>query len=316
MKALVVGWFSYENSDFTAGDALACDLVCEWLASAGFSWDVALAPPARGGVGLWRVEPEQYSHVVFVCGPFMQNAWEAQLFGRFANSCIVGVNLSLPVPLEVWNPFDYLLERDSSETARPDMTFLSCRPHVPVVGVCLVEPYDGALVAVADAAVEKLIASRELAIVRIDTRLDVNATGLRTRAEVESLLARMDAVVTTRLHGMVLSLKNGVPALVIDPEPAGTRIRRQAETIGWPAIFSAEAIDTESLRQALDYCLSTAARTKARECSNRAVAKVETMRRSFITTMRGLPSRTAKHDERVAFALSRGWRPSPGAMSE
>ena len=43
---------------------------------------------------------------------------------------------------------------------------------------------------------DRLTASRPMAAVRIDTRLDVNATGLRAAAEVESLIARMDVVVT------------------------------------------------------------------------------------------------------------------------
>ena len=49
---------------------------------------------------------------------------------------------------------------------------------------------------------------------QIDTRLDVpNNSGLRTPAEIESLIAAMDVMVTTRLHGTVLALRNGVPAI-------------------------------------------------------------------------------------------------------
>jgi hypothetical protein len=43
-------------------------------------------------------------------------------------------------PLDEWNPFDLLLERDSSATARPDITFLSRQPKVPVVEVVQVHP--------------------------------------------------------------------------------------------------------------------------------------------------------------------------------
>lgn len=34
------------------------------------------------------------------------------------------------------------------------------------------------------------------------------------------MLRRLDVVVTTRLHGLVLALKNGVPALAVDPVAA------------------------------------------------------------------------------------------------
>jgi hypothetical protein len=282
MRALVAGWFSFENSDATAGDLLASDLVRDWLTSAGFSSDIALASPFAGGIALEHANPADYPLVVFVCGPFMRNAWEAEFLAKFAESFIVGVNVSLPVSLADWSPFDELVERDSSRTARADITFGTKQKLVPVVGVCLVEPYDEADVSEANAAIERLLTSREMTLVRIDTRLDVNQTGLRTKAEVESLLARMDAVVTTRLHGMVLSLKNGVPALVIDPEEGGGRIRRQAETVGWPTVFTVDRLELPAIERALDFCLSSEGRNRALECARRAIADVKASRRAFI----------------------------------
>jgi hypothetical protein len=305
MRALVAGWFSYDNSDYTAGDVLACRLVCGWLEEAGCPFDVAWAPSLRRGVNVGTVAPGAYTHAVFVCGPFMQNDWEAQFLGRFADCVVVGVNLTLPVPLDAWNPFDLLLERDSSADAHPDVTFLSPRVSVPVVGVCLVEDYDGADVAAANAAVGRLLASREAAIVRIDTRLDVNAAGLRTPAEVEALLARMDAVVTTRLHGMALALKNGVPVVAIDPEPGGAKIARQAGVLGWPAVFTVDRLDDGTLQEALDYCLSGAARATARACRRRAVEDLQDLRDSFIRALRESSPPGPRRAARLAFAESR-----------
>ena len=313
MRALIAGWFSFENSDFTAGDLLACDLVSEWLEAAGFSCDVSVVAPLSGGVDLSEVDPKQYSHAVFVCGPFMKNALEARFLGEFADCAVMGVNLSLPVPLSDWNPFDLLVERDSSRGAHPDITFLSNQAKVPVVGVCLVEPYGGAIVEVANAAIDQLLSSREMAVVRIDTRLDINSTGLRTKSEIESLLGRMDAVVTTRLHGTVLALKNGVPALVIDPEPGGARIRRQAETIGWPAVFTVDALETRGLQRALDYCLTQEARAKARECSERAIAILASVREGFINDVKGIRAPGTGRRNRKEFAIEHGWTPRDSA---
>lgn len=309
-RALVAGWFSYEQSDYTAGDLLACDLVCEWLAEAGYVSDVAhhhataatagasAGPPDRPGGGvhvpaagprlvdLGRVDAADYALAVFVCGPFMQNHWERDFLAKFAGIPRVGVNLTLPVPLAEWNPFTLILERDSSERAHPDITFLARHTLVPVVGVCRVEPYPPARVDLADAAIERLLAAREAARVPIDTRLDVNATGLRTKAEVESLLARMDVVVTTRLHGTVLALKHGVPVVAIDPEPGGAKILRQARTIGWPVAFAVDALDDGALARAFDYCLTGAARAAAARCRDRAVAAVEQLRTQFVEALR------------------------------
>ena len=292
MKILVAGWFSFEQMGATAGDLLALDLVCEWLEQAGLSYDVALGPPFDGGVDWRSVDPSSYSHVVFVCGPF-GNGWPiTEFLPHFSRCRLVGLNLSMLESLDTWNPFDLLLERDSSSMSRPDITFLSHPPRVPVVGVVLVHPqkeYRGkAMHQAANDAVQRLIASREMAAVPIDTRLDENSTGLRTPAEVESLMALMDLVLTTRLHGTVLALKNGVPVIAIDPVAGGAKIRRQAETIGWPCVFTADALTDEALRQAFDYCLTDGAREKAEECSGRAVKVVQEVRDEFISALGAL----------------------------
>ena len=70
MKALVAGWFSFKHMGATAGDLLARDLVCDWLKFVNYSYDVAIAPPFKGGVDWQKVSPEEYTHVIFVCGPF------------------------------------------------------------------------------------------------------------------------------------------------------------------------------------------------------------------------------------------------------
>ena len=57
-KALIAGWFSFTDGHATAGDLLAMDLTCEWLKKAGYTYDVALDPPFKGGVN-WRVADPQ-----------------------------------------------------------------------------------------------------------------------------------------------------------------------------------------------------------------------------------------------------------------
>jgi hypothetical protein len=249
MKTLVAGWFSFEQMGATAGDIFARDLVCEWLERAGHSYDIALAPPFEGGVDWRSVEPKNYSHVVFVCGPFGNGPPITEFLPRFVGCRLIGLNLSMLESLETWNPFDLLLERDSSSTSRPDMTFLSRQAHVPVVGLVLIDTQpeyeEKDTRHIANDALHRLVASREISVIPIDTRLDTNCTGLRTPAEVESLIARMDVVLTTRLHGMVLALKNGVPALVIDSVAGGAKVQIQANTIGWPIVFTDDVQPSE-----------------------------------------------------------------------
>ncbi|HEX8091348.1 MAG TPA: polysaccharide pyruvyl transferase family protein [Blastocatellia bacterium] len=289
MRTMVAGWFSFKNMGTTAGDLISLDLACKWLDRVGHAYDVALAPPFAGGVDWRTVDPAAYSHFVFVCGPFPDIAATRQLLRRFNHCRLVGLNLSMMEPLEAWNPFDAVIERDSSSYSRPDLTFLSDRARVPVVGVMLVHPQpeykDRGRHDAANAIINQLVASREMATVAIDTCLDSGGNPLRSPAEVESLIARMDVIVTTRLHGTVFALKNGVPAIAVDPIAGGAKIRRQAETIGWPAMFCVDDLRLESLQEAFDYCLTEGARRKAKECSERAMKMVESARDRFIEVM-------------------------------
>jgi hypothetical protein len=288
VRTLVAGWFSFEQMGATAGDLLARDVACSWLDEAGRPYDVAHAPPFSGGVDWRSVDPARYSELIFVCGPFGNGSPLTELLQRFSGVRLIGVDLTLLEPLEAWDPFDLLLERDSSRTTRPDVSFLSDAPLVPVLALCLIHPQpeygERDAHARANAALRRLPAGREAATVEIDTRLDENTTGLRTPAEVESLLARMDVVLTTRLHGMVLALKRGVPAVVVDPVAGGAKITRQAQTIGWPYVFAADATD-EDLSAALDECLAAPARERARACAERARARLAETRAAFLAAL-------------------------------
>ena len=302
MKVIVAGWFSFANGHATAGDILAGKLACEWLKQAGYSYDIALDPPFSGGVNWRSVDPQLYTHVLFVCGPFQKGELESEFFLRFSGCRLIGLDLTMITPLDVWNPFDLLIERDSSEVANPDIVFAARQPLVPVVGVCLVEPYPGAIDHIANEAINRFLASREVAVVNIDTRLDNNITGLRSSAEIESLIARMDVVLTTRLHGTVLALKNGVPVIAIDPEAGGAKIKRQAETIGWPMVFTADALTDESLQEAFTYCLSDAAVAKAKECAEHANRMITDMRQELLLAL-ATPGKLEKKYQSRAKAL-------------
>jgi hypothetical protein len=291
MKTLVVGWFSFEDCNVTAGDVMAKDLACDWLEQAGYQYDVALIEGLAGGVDWRLVNPADYTHVVFVCGPFPLNKITNDFLKRFDGCRLLGLDLSMIEPVHQWNPFDVLIERDSSAVAHPDISFLSTQPKVPVVGIILVHPQaeygSKGKHQAANEAIARLVESREMVAVAIDTGLDPNTTNLRNAAEVESLIARMDVVVTTRLHGTVLSLKNGVPVVAIDAIVGGAKVVRQAKTIGWSTVLSIDNLSDEQLEQAFDYCLTAEARAKAKECRDRGILGVEKVKAQFISALDG-----------------------------
>lgn len=288
-KTLVAGWFSFEQMGATAGDLMARDVACSWLKQAGHTCDVALAPPFAGGVDWTKVDPRQYSDVVFVCGPF-GNGWPVPDFlARFAGCRLVGLDLTMLEPLNVWNPFDLLWERDSSVRARPDISVVSTQAKVPVVGMVLIDTppkcHERDSRVRAHSALRHLAAERGVTVVNIDTRLDTNTTGLHTAAQIESLISRMDTVLTTRLHGIVLAIKNGVPALAIDSVLGGGKVRRQAGAIGWPCVLPVEEVTESALQEAFCYCLSEEGRGKATQCAREAQKLVGQVRDEFVAVL-------------------------------
>lgn len=115
-----------------------------------------------------------------------------------------------------------------------------------------------------------------------DTRLDENSTGLRTPEQVESVIAQMSLVLTTRPHGMVLALKNGVPVIVVDPIAGGAKVIRQAHVLRWPAAVTVDQVTTDVLDDLLAFCLSEEARSTAPACRDHATRLLRSVRRDFI----------------------------------
>lgn len=296
--ALVAGWFSFENMGTTAGDLIARDLICSWLDEANITYDIATAAPflCEGGINWQEANPHCYTDVVFVCGPF-GNGWPLTDFlHRFSSARLIGVNLSLLQSLDAWNPFDLLFERDSSVTSNPDLTFNAPLTPIPVVGVIRAHKQKEygmrALHDIANAAIDRLLKNHEAAVVDIDTALHANKGGLKTPAAIETLISRMDLVITTRLHGTVLALKNGVPAIPIDPIAGGAKISSQVKTIEWPILFHAATLDDKALSMAFTYCLTQAAKNQAVACAQKAKSRVEQLHQNFLKQMTALPNTT------------------------
>jgi hypothetical protein len=282
-RFLVTGWFSFEEVVATIGDLLVSDIVCAWLEEAGAKHDVALAPFMDGGVN-WRcVARERYTDVVFACGPFMRHELLDDLRRRFKHCRFTAVNISLLDEADRGR-LDAVFERDSARHAQADLSFLAAPRLAPVVGLAFAPPqdeYDGRHEAVA-AAVKEVVRARSLPTVDVDTDLFGEEEGPRSPEQVESILVRTDVVATTRLHGLVLALKNGIPAIAIDPVPGGAKISRQARAIGWPVVLRAEDVAPASVARALDRCLSGAVDAHVERCAAAGRAQAEETKRAFL----------------------------------
>jgi len=276
---LVAGWFSFEKMGATAGDILACRVLCDWLEKSSISFDIAFAPPFEGGVRWQQTIPGEYSHVCFVCGPF-GNGWPLTDFLKhFDGVKLIGLNLTLLQSLHDWNPFYLCYERDSDSFQRPDITFASKVKKVPVVGIILAhtqkEYRQKSMHPAVNKVISDFVATHRVVKVSIDTVLEGNEGDLKSAEEVESLIAKMDLIITTRLHGLVLALKNSVPVIAIDAVEGGAKVSRQAESTNWPVLLSTGRLSAQAMETAFAYCLSDEAKLTAAKCADQARKQVE-----------------------------------------
>ncbi|MCC2266557.1 polysaccharide pyruvyl transferase family protein [Streptomyces sp. CT1-17] len=249
-RILVTGWFSLLHGEATAGDVLALARVEEVLRGAGLAYDVVWSPGFRAdGTHFADVDPAAYSRLLFVCGP-VHGPQVEELHRRFAHCVRIAVGVSVVDPASpAVTGFDRVLARDGAG-AGPGLDLAARAPRlpgVPVVGVVLTHgqhEYGGrrrhAEVA---AGLTRWLAGKDCARLELETRLDARDWRLcGTPAQLESVLGRLDLVVTDRLHGLVLALRSGTPALGVDPVAGGAKVTAQARACGWPALVAAEAV--------------------------------------------------------------------------
>lgn len=291
MRALVTGWFGIQDGEITAGDALCARTVRDWLREADVPHDVAMADGFRsdGGLALEDVDPSTYTHVLFVCGPTASERVDA-LLAPFAHCRRIAVGTSQSAGAD--GRFDAVLARDGDGPPRADLSLAAPDGRVPVVAVVLAHEqpeYGGAGAhATAHALVRRLLGSADVAPLPVDTRLDPHDDlACATAGQLQSVLAHADAVVTTRLHGLVLALRAGVPALALDPVVGGAKVIAQADALGWPAARVVDATDDAELGVLLRWCLGEEARALAPAAAGRGQADLERVRTELLAALRG-----------------------------
>jgi hypothetical protein len=303
-RALVIGHFS------TVGDIEVLREVERQLAAASIATDVAtlssgMSKFSTDWLDIRTVIPARYTHLFVVCGPF----WRPYYLQRGINldafvHCVrIGVNLSMIDDIKTYNPFDRLIGRDSDNWAQPDISFLHDVQKMPVAGLCLVKTQkeygDRQKHDQAGELFRSLARRNRIAVMELDTEwpAERNACGLASPEQFESICARVDVMLTNRLHGTVLSLKNGVPVIAIDAISGGGKVLRQASAIGWPEAFAVDQATDAALDDALARCLQPDGRERARSCAAGAREALAGFSRDFADALdacpQGKPSFTA-----------------------
>ncbi|MFI8193611.1 polysaccharide pyruvyl transferase family protein [Streptomyces sp. NPDC085946] len=268
----MTGWFSFLDGEATAGDVLALRRVEDVLRGTGLPYDVAWSPGfLPEALHLDDVRPGDYTHLVFVCGP-LHGPQVEELHRRFAHCVRIAVGTSVIDPgSPAVTGFHRVLPRDAPD--REPVEDLAARapvvPARPVVGVILTHgQHEYGEQRRHDRVAEEVtrwLAGKDCARLELETRLDTRDWHLSaTPAQLQSVLARLDLVVTDRLHGLVLALRVGTPVLAVDPVAGGAKVTAQARACGWPALLAAERLDVRQLDRWWDWCL-TGGRVSARQ---------------------------------------------------
>jgi hypothetical protein len=286
VRALIAGWFSFVDGEATAGDVLAAAAVEQALTENGLAHDTAWSPVFRpDALHLDAAAPERYSHLVFACGPLHAIPPDTgrpspllELHRRYRRLRRIAVGVSVPDPADpAVRGFHCVLPRDGPSVPVPSLDLAAAAPPpaaVPVVGVILTEgqrEYGGRRRhAAVGRALTGWLRNLDAARLRLDTRLAHQEVGWpETPAQLHAVLSRLDAVVTTRLHGLVLGLRAGVPVLAVDPVAGGAKVAAQARALDWPAVLRAEQTGPAELDRWWRWCRSASGRELARATCDR-----------------------------------------------
>ena len=257
MRVLVAGWFSFDEVIATVGDELGADVVVGWLTERGIAHDVAWAPYLHRGVHWRDVDPAGYTHLLFVTGPVGDLAPLPELTAAFASAQRWAVNVSV-VDDAARAMFDQVWERDAPGITRPDLAVQGPRAEAPVVAVAFAplqgEYGDRSRADRVRGVIEEWLAARALPWFAVETDL-FDKPHPRRPAQVEALLRRCDVVVSMRLHGLVLGLKNDRPVIACDPIAGGAKVTGQARALDWPLVLDADEVSAGALDEALARCL-------------------------------------------------------------
>ncbi|AEW97514.1 MULTISPECIES: polysaccharide pyruvyl transferase family protein [Streptomycetaceae] len=281
MRTLLTGWFSFVEGEATAGDVLSAETVARVLKEEGVPHDVAWSPVFRpDALHLDEADPADYTHLVFACGPLHSlpprpgaTAPLLWLHQRFAGCRRIAVGVSVPDPDDpAVTGFDVVLARDGPGV-EPAVDLSVHAPRaagLPLIGVVTAhgqgEYRDLRRHEQVNADLDAWLCGLDVARLPLETRLDRGDWRLPGNvAQLERVIRACDAVVTSRLHGLVLALRGGVPALAVDPVAGGAKVTAQAQALGWPAILPADRVHPPELDRMLGWCLSPQGRQRARE---------------------------------------------------
>ncbi|RWA68561.1 MAG: hypothetical protein EOQ28_24985 [Mesorhizobium sp.] len=270
---ILLCWYGSLKDNGTVGDLYALQSVAARLKALGVNFRHLTASPEFAISGE-RVAPDeviydQYATLVFVCGPIIKHHPIVDaVMRRFPTARKIGISVSLFAADHVsyTQPFDIVLAREGGPQRFEDVAILAPlrltqkRPRASndplVVGLVLrgaQSEYgpDRSLhdrtSSLASHVVNTLATKYPVKTVEIEHHLTRSGRG---PVEIESLYSSCDLVLTSRFHGAILAMRNGIPFIAIDQIRGGGKLITLLSNSGWPFVYRIEHADEDDVARA------------------------------------------------------------------
>jgi hypothetical protein len=289
-KILITNYFSSQGA--TYGDAQAAETVCDWLDKNNIRYDVLVSDKTNvKGKTLNQLDFLEYNIIMFVCGPCPDQNWFYRTLGngykKIENNILkIGIDISINKDS---HPFDYIIPRDFFDIKNPDLAFAARNKKTPVAGVFKVHAQKeyGELQRhrEVDNCIDKYIKKSGHVRLHLNTLnwkegSKFLAHSTSNVAQLESLIGKCDYIITSRMHGLVYSLKCDIPALAIDCVAGGAKVTAQAEAVGWPAIVNGDGITVEDIENGVRVAINN--KDKIKQLNKDALEKISKIEKQLI----------------------------------
>lgn len=259
-KIALCGWFSLEKGQATSGDIFCLNRVIAWLKEWGIQFEVIYSKKS-GGPGYASYNSKNFSSQIFVCGPIDgKYNIQTELFEWFEGKWYFWSNSVV----DVYNRMDATntLCRDGLVTTYPDFSFLFSVPDRPFIltifrGAQKEYGLSNCFHDTVSNIVNEFLQSHEYFYENLSTELDCSWHDmLRKSIAIEKFISCADIVITTRLHGLVHTLRSGRMAIAIDQIKGGAKVASLCRQIDYPYFILAENLTTGWLQENVSYLLS------------------------------------------------------------
>jgi len=258
-KIALCGWFSLEKGQATSGDILCLNEVSSWLKQWKFEFEIIYAKKV-GGRGYKDYNRDFFATQIFICGP-IDGKYEVQkeLFDWFLGSWYFWSN-SIINRIDSMHSQNSII-RDGIEPIYPDFSFLQPTLNVPFVITIFRDAQkeygvNNCLHNTVSSIVNNVLNEGNYFHETISTELNCSWQEMLMKSmAIEKFISCADLVITTRLHGLIHSLRSGRMAIAIDQIRDGAKLATLCNQIEYPYFILAEDLTKEWLKESIEKIL-------------------------------------------------------------